>query len=265
MISSLLLPLLLVLSRAGGALAQQARPKKPLPSLGDTLHLTLDKDKNGKVTMEEVNEQLVTLNMLFAGSEGDEGEEYRQLIAGVKKAAPQLFELLDSNGDKKLSKGELAQATRFEKSLKKEGGMRELLRDVFGMLDADGDDQLSPEELLDAIKSDEMISKVTVRFHKLFPLRKTAEELESFVKDTITSIGGDQLDKESVVEGMRWIDDNADGLIQRVEVGKHYNAAGKKFLEIAKTIKQMGPMLAMFGGMDSAGGGGGGGGFKMDL
>ena len=34
-------------------------------------------------------------------------------------------------------------------------------------------------------------------------------------------------------------------------------------MEISKTIKQLGPMLAMFGGMDMNGGGGDG--FKMDL
>jgi len=239
-------------------LSQQ--PKQQLQPLGDVLHLVLDKDKDQKVTMDEVNSQITMLEQLFA--EGDEGEEYRNLLKGVKVAAPKMFELLDSTGDETLSKFELKYMTKFEKSLKKEGGMRDLLREVFTLLDSDGDDQLNVDELLEGSKSSEVITKITVQFHQLFPLRKTAGELEDFVKSTIESIGGNTLDKESVAKGMKWIDDNGDGYIQRQEVGKYYNIAGKKFLEVSKTIKQMGPMLAMFsgGGMN-----GGGGGFKMDL
>jgi len=61
------------------------------------------------------------------------------------------------------------------------------------------------------------------------------------------------------------IDTDNDGYISRKEVGAAYNTGGKKFLEVSKTIKQMGPMLAMFdagsmgrthpgGGMPRAGG-----------
>ncbi|KAL7539254.1 hypothetical protein ACHAXR_009113 [Thalassiosira sp. AJA248-18] len=255
--------------------SQQYQPnqQQKLQPLGDVLHLVLDKDKDKKVTITEVNSQITMLGELFQNADGEEGEEYRTLLQGVKAAAPKMFELLDSNGDGALSKGELNYVTKFEKSLKKGGGMRDFLRDVFGILDSDGDDQLSADELLEGsnTKSSDAIAKATVRFHELFPLRKTPEELESFVLGTIESIGGGggsaSLDKESVAEGMKWIDDDGDGYIQRSEVGKYYNIAGKKFLEISKTIKQMGPMLALFGGggMGMNGGGGGGGGFKMDL
>ena len=266
-LSSLLLLLIAALT-ANNVHSQQPKSQQPLQPLGDVLHLVLDKDKDQKVTMDEVNSQMTMLEMLFQGGKGAEGEEYRQLLKGVKKAAPKMFQLLDSNGDKKLSKFELTYMTKFEKSIKKDGGLRELVRDVFGILDSDGDDQLSANELLEGSKSSDVIAKVTVRLHELFPLRKTAQELEDFVKDTIESIGGNTLNKESVAKGMEWIDDDGDGYIQRKEVGKYYNIAGTKFLEISKTIKQMGPMMAMFGGMDMGGGGGGGrggGGFKLDL
>jgi len=165
-----------------------------------------------------------------------------------------------------MGKNELRYVTKFEKSLKKGGGMRDLLRDVFSILDVDDDDQLSVDELLDGSKSDDTITKVTTKFHELFPLRKTAKELEYFVKDTVESIGGNTLDKDSIVKEISWIDDGKDGYIQRKEVGKYYSIAGKKFLEISKTIKQMGPMMVLFGGgMNSGGGGGGGFNFKMDL
>jgi hypothetical protein len=37
-------------------------------------------------------------------------------------------------------------------------------------------------------------------------------------------------------------------------------------LQVTKTIKEMGPLMAIFGDMNGGGGsGGGGGGFKMDL
>lgn len=262
------LPVLLLLATSitNVAVVHSQPPKQQaLQPLGDVLHLVLDKDKNQKVTMAEVNAEMTKLEALFKNGDGDEAAEYRRMLNGVKLAAPTMHQLLDSNGDEGLTKIELNYATKFEKSLKKGGGMRELIRDVFGMLDADGDDQLSAQELLDGSRSDEVISKVTVRFHELFPLRKTAKELEYFVRNTVESIGGNTLDEESVAQGMKWIDDDGDGLIQRKEVGKYYNIAGKKFFEISKTIKQMGPMLAMFGGMDMNGGGMGGGGFKMDL
>lgn len=261
---------------------QQQRQQPALQPLGDVLHLVLDKDKNQRVTMAEVDDQLSMLGLLFQNADGDkEAEEYRRLLDGAKLAAPKLFELLDSDGDGSLTKIELQYVTRFEKSLpsKKEGGgMRDLLRDVFGMLDVDSDDRLSAEELSSGFASDDVVARATARFHELLPLRETPGELENFVRETIVGsyIGGMDNKKEESVAALaaaaadgivRWMDDDGDGFIQRREVGRHYNVAGRKFAEISKTIKQMGPMMALFGGMGdmNGGGGGGGGGFKMDL
>eukprot|EP00568_Trieres_chinensis_P018890 CAMPEP_0183329464 /NCGR_PEP_ID=MMETSP0160_2-20130417/84809_1 /TAXON_ID=2839 ORGANISM="Odontella Sinensis, Strain Grunow 1884" /NCGR_SAMPLE_ID=MMETSP0160_2 /ASSEMBLY_ACC=CAM_ASM_000250 /LENGTH=299 /DNA_ID=CAMNT_0025497655 /DNA_START=101 /DNA_END=1001 /DNA_ORIENTATION=- len=236
-------------------------PQQPLQPLGDVLLMVLDKDKDKKVTMSEINAQMAQLENLFQHGEGPEADEYRRLLLGAKAAAPKAFQLLDSNRDDGLSRTELRYVTKFEKSLKKGGGMKELLRDVFATLDADGDDRLGVDELAEGSRSDEVIAEATSKFHALFPIRKSAKELESFVRDAIGSIGGgkgkggiDALDRDTVAEGMKWIDDDGDGYVQRKEVGKYYNAAGRKFLEISKTIKQMGPMLAMFGGMDMGGG-----------
>ena len=245
----------------------------PAQPLGDVLHQLFDKDKNQKVSLEEVNSQLDMLELILnpaveAGgqdSNNDEVNEYKQLLSGFKSATPTIFNLLDVNSDKSLSKSELAHVTKFEKALKKGGGMRELLRDLFSILDDNADELLSVDELVDGCGNDQVIAKILTRVHELFPLRTDADELKEFAMNSIESVIGDGavVDKESVTKGMKWIDDDGDGHISKKEVGKYYNLAGKKFMEISKTIKQLGPMLAMFGGMDMNGGGGDG--FKMDL
>ena len=183
----------------------------------------------------------------------------------MKAGAPQIFELLDSNNDKSLTKKELSYVTKFEKTLMKDGGMRDLLRDIMNMLDTNNDDLLSIDELVEAGNSDEILSKVADRVHVLLPIRNSSTELHEFVKKTIESITGGEssslsIDKESIAKGIAWIDDDNDQHISRKEIGKYYNIAGKKFLEVSKTIKQMGPMLAVFDGMQMNGGGMGGAG-----
>ena len=182
----------------------------------------------------------------------------------MKAGAPQIFELLDSNNDKSLTKKELSYVTKFEKTLMKDGGMRDLLRDIMNMLDINNDDLLSIDELVEGSNSDEILSKVADRVHDLLPIRNSSTELHEFVKKTIESITGGEsslsIDKESIAKGIAWIDDDNDQHISRKEIGKYYNIAGKKFLEVSKTIKQMGPMLAVFDGMQMNGGGMGGAG-----
>lgn len=266
-----ILPLLLAATIISSVHCQQQQfQQPPTQPLGDVLHQVLDKDKNQKVTLDEVNSQVGMLEMLFQGNpEGggnDSTDEYKQLLSGFTLAAPTLFDLLDTNNDNSLTKSELSYATKFEKALKKGGGMRELLRDVFSVLDENNDELLSIEEIVNGSGNDQVITKISIRVHELFPMRKDANELKDFVLSSLESIGGGGVvEKESVAKGMKWIDDDGDGHISKIEVGKYYNLAGKKFMEISKTIKQLGPMLAMFGGMDNMNGAGGGDGFKMDL
>ena len=281
--------LLIFAASANIAYCQVPPPGKDTVPLGEVLHQVLDSNKDNKVTFAEVQAQLSMLEVLFdqaadADEQGRKNTKYlnnKKMLDGVKAVAPTLFELLDSNSDKRLTKEELEYVTKFEESLKKGGGMRDFLRDVFFIFDADGDDQLSADELFNASQSDKAIKEVTVLFHKLFPLRETAADLEAFVKKTIDSLGGtDSIDIEKVKKGMKWIDDDGDGYISRKEVGKAYSSAGRQFMEISKTVKMMGPMMALFGGGDmgamfnnmggakgGAGRGGAGraGGFKMDL
>jgi len=232
--------------------------KPPLQPLGDVLMMVMDSDKDQKVTLSEVESQLAMLQMLF---QEDESGEYMRLLQSVKKAAPKVFELLDVNGDAKLTKKELSVVTQFEQSLKKGGAFRPFVRECFAVLDINPqDDQLSMEEWLAATKkNNEQLSTMTEKFHKIFPLRPTSKELESFVEDLLLGVSSSS--KEDAAKLMfQSLDTDKDGLISRQEVGKAYSTAGKKFVEISKKIKELGPMMAMFGG----GGGGGGMGDMMN-
>lgn len=249
-------------------------PGKTDEPLGNILHQVLDSNKDTQVTMVEVSQQLSILDLLFnqaadAGEDGRTDPKYqsdKEMLKGIRTVSPTLFALLDSNSDEKLTKQEMEYVTKFEQSLKKDGGMMNLLRGVFAVLDENKDDKLSSEELFRASQSDKVISDVTILFHQLFPLRDTASELEVFVRNTIDSIGDkDAIDEASVEDGMKWIDEDDDGYISRKEVGKAYNSVGKQFISISKTIKIMGPLFEMVGEAGGMGESGGPGGFKMDL
>ncbi len=237
----------------------------PLQPLDDVLLLVLDKDKNDRVSLEEVKTLIQMLEALFKDADDDDEDTagFKRLIKALKRASPIIFMLLDSNKDELISKKEMGVVAQFEYSIfKKDGGLRGLARDLFLYLDKDKDDRLNREEIDDAAvasSSSEFVSKVTEGLHGLFPtLRDDPAELEWFATNAIQTIGGIR-DLKSI------LDEDSDGYIQRKEVAKYYNMAGKKFLEVSRAIKQWGPMMAMSGGGGGMNGGGDGGGFKMDL
>ena len=238
---------------------------------GDVLMTVLDIDKDSKVTMGEINQQMIMLEMLFQqGKDGEEeAKEYLRMVQGAKAMAPTLFKLLDVNENQSLSRKELGWMTKFERSLspKSEKSFKNFVRDVFAILDADGNDEIAVDELMLLVKEfdaeDGILSKLTVKFWELFPLRDSATELEGFLRSAISSVLGETnnldetVNEADIAKHLKWVDTNGDGILQRQEVGKAYNKAGKKFLEVSKTIKTMGPMMALFGGGGGAGFGGG--------
>ena len=251
-------------------LAQQQPAKQ---SLGDVLHQALDKDKDGKVTWKETQGLLKLLDNVNRAPQGGENdpevEKYNRLLSSVKAGAPTMFDMLDADPqDGGLTKKELSYVTKFVRSLKKDGGMRDFVRYAFATVDADGDDQITSKEIVEAAKDDEVVSKLAYKFHDLLPFRRSAEELDRLFQNFIEYFGAgkNSLDEEAsaMAEGIvRWFDDDGDGIVQRKEVGRHYKEAGLQFLEISKLVKEMGPMLAMFGGMDMNNMNNGGA--KMDL
>jgi len=90
--------------------------------------------------------------------------------------------------------------------------------------------------------------------HAEFPVRKDASELRALLVKGAQSLGA------GVQEGLAWVDVDGNGSLDRKEVGKAYSAFKNYFLKGASTLQTMGPMLAMFGGMDAGGMPGGMGG-----
>ena len=254
----LLLTILFVTSlaqpgRGGGGGGGYQKP--PLQPLGDVLLLVLDANKDQSVDMREVQQQLATLALLF---QEDETGEYSKLLQPIQQAAPQLFRLLDVNGDGKLTKAEMQWVTKLEKSLpaKANPSFKNFVRECFELIDSDGDNELTRTEWNDKTQH---LATIVAKFHQLFPIRQTAQELEDILGELLLGHSADS-QKEASQKVFDWLDADKNGVVSRAEVGQAYNAAGKKWMEISKQIKEFGPMMALLGGM-----GGGGNGMKMEF
>merc|ERR1719502_2554717 len=170
--------------------------------------------------------------------EGGPDNEYMGMLQGAKSAAPALFSLLDSDGSATLSKSELQWVTKFHKAAKS-GGLRNLTRDCFSALDTDNDDRLSAAELSAAAEPDGApLASVVELVHAAFPLRPSAEDLKANVRKGLEAIGG--VSSDGVASGISSFDTDGDGHIDRKEAGKAYASARTQFLDIAKTVQQMG-------------------------
>lgn len=226
--------------------SQNQQPK--LQPLDQVLMMVLDSDKDSKITRGEISDSMTMLKNLFGSSQESENS---QLVDKVELYVPLIFQLLDANEDNKLSKTELKYVVKFEQSLKKNGGMRDLIRDLFGILDTNNDDLLSVVELMRSA-ADAPLTVIASRVHELFPMRSSSREFKGVLGMTMVMLqgvtGADDWNEDNAREGLRWIDSDGDGMISRTEVGGAYKASGMKFMEVAKQIKTMGPMLAMMGG-----------------
>lgn len=271
---------------AASVVSQQQQPPKrpPLQPLDKVLLLVLDKNKDSKVTRDEVGESMLMLEMLLqmpaipadGGNNDNAAAGYSTLIQWLKTSSPIIFNVLDTNNDGTLSPAELKVFVQFEQSLTKKGtgGLKDLVRDVFAFIDMNNDDQLSNDELLakvtvnpssnnnDDDKGDDdddtdeelLATKIRNGLLSLFPTLRT-DVVDADIMPLIMSAMKQYMDV-----AMNTLDTDNNGYISRSEVGKYYNTVGKKIMEVSTMIKTMGPMIAMFGGGDA-----GGSGFKMDL
>lgn len=245
--------------------AVRQRLHQPPQPLGKVLHEVFDTDKDGQVTLDEIRVGLRELKKHLANHDGLNADDISFWFADLTEMAPSLLDLLDADGDGTLSFAELEYATKFERSLLAGGGMAGLVRAAFGAFDADGDDRLSVDELLAGSTDAAVLAGVASALHALFPLRATPRELERFVRGALAGLGITALSKEDreasnraaargsdmgmgredMVEYIAWLDADDDGHVQRREVGKRYNWAGKQFLAVVGAVKTVGPLIVM--------------------
>lgn len=220
--------------------------------LGDVIFDFLDKNRDKEITIPEMNNQMLMLEkMANEGGEGDKDtQELRIIFKRLKKAAPHIFNLLDSDEDRRLDKRETKYITKFEETLNKNGNAKIFVKECFEILDDDVDDRLSVDEILEGTKSNFIIGEIAGSLHELLPLRDTPRELKKHIKRAMKHLWGDDLDKESVAEGMKWLDADGDGYIQWSEVTDAYTSFGTKFIGMASQIKSAGPLMGMFGGAE---------------
>jgi Ca2+-binding EF-hand superfamily protein len=235
----LLLAPALVLGQPGGG--------PPLQSLDAVVMQVFDKDHSGSVSPKEADSTLSALGGMVSGMKppGEEGggpSEIEGMIDSAKKFAPNFFALLDSDGSKTLNKDELKWITKFQKVLQN-GELRNLTRDVFAALDADEDGSITAAE--SETEDQARLARVVELVREVFPL-------PNLLVDTADA------EQSAVLRGhlktaFGMLDVDSDGAVTKLEAGKAFKAFRQMFLKAAKTLREMGPMLAMFGGMDMPG------------
>lgn len=234
---------------------------QPAPQpLDDVIMQVFDKDHNGKITLSEVTQSMDAFAAMGSmGAEpGKDPGELTRMINSAKDFAPTIFNALDADSSKALSKSEVKFILKLEAALKS-GDARDLARQLFVEADKDSDDVLSEAEIATAISPDGGLDKMVELVHAMFPFRKSADDLRAML---IEGAGKSGL---SLADGIKVLDADGDGSISRKEVGKSYSKFKTLFLKATQTLQTMGPMLAMFGGMGGAGGPGGGGLGGLDL
>lgn len=242
--------------RQQGINANGGQAAAPQP-LDQVIMQVFDKDHDGSCSLPEVMKSLTA----FAGMAGGFGDpngganQMEDMVNAAKNAAPTIFELLDADNSKGLTAKELVWVAKVQKGLKS-GALRNLTRDVFDTVDVDADSVLSASEISAAADTEgEILPKVVALVHEALPIRKSAEELQQLLGKGAEKAVASGF---SLADAIKFVDDDGDGQIDRKEAGKAFKAFKDMYLKGAKALQEMGPMLAMFGGMEDGGGGGGG-------
>ena len=248
---SFLIPFFLVTGFPTPVLTQHHNvPPKPL---GEVLMMVFDKDKDHRVTMEEVESTMHVLRMILNEGDGEGGSHYLAMLDGAQVAAPTIFAVLDSDQTGSLKSSELKWMTKFQKALKS-GAMRNLTRSCFAALDVGPtDDKVSAAELEVAAQQDSPVFTAIVDLvHETFPIRKSANDLKTFVLTSLEAMTGSKSGTAagSIAEStaFKYIDTDGDGFIDKKEAGKAYGEMKILGLQLMSTIQEMGPMMAMMGG-----------------
>ena len=98
----------------------------------------------------------------------------------------------------------------------------------------------SAPELEAATKEDgDVLDAIVQMLHEAFPIRKDAADLKAVLRKSVGALNA------GVQDGLKFLDADANGAIDRKEVGAAYKAAKEYFMKGATTLQTMGPMLAM--------------------
>ncbi len=262
---------------AGTCAQQQAfgatgRPEEqPPPPLEEVVMQVFDKDHNGKITLEEMESVADQIVAMTSGGEGAENSESAIMVKQARKFCPTIFNLLDGNGDGKLVTSEVKVVGRLEKALKS-GELRNMTRDIFDAIDNNSDNRLSASEIQAAMMP-AMLSRLVGIVTEVLPLPALEAAVRNgdihgpLSKQAEDNGSGPHHGQDVISSGVRMLDTNNDGEIERAEAGKAYNKFKKTFLRASGLFVQMGPMLTMLSmmGGGQGGGGGGGGGGAMDI
>ena len=238
-----------------GASGQQ----QALQPLDSVLMQAFDKSHDGKVTLTEVLESLDGFAAMGAmgGDPGAGPNDMQKMITSAKSAAPTIFEIVDADASGGLSQKELKLFAKAEKAFKS-GTLRNLTRAMFETADGDKDGSVSAAEISAAVAPDgELLDKLVALVHADFAVRSTVADMRQLVLKVMGELKSTDM---SLSDGIKWLDVDGNGSIERTELGKAYKAGKEAFLKAVETLQQMGPLLAMFAGMGDMGGGGGMGG-----
>ena len=238
-----------------GANGQQ----QALQPLDSVLMQAFDKSHDGKVTLTEVLESLDGFAAMGAmgGDPGAGPNDMQKMISSAKSAAPTIFEIVDADASGGLSQKELKLFAKAEKAFKS-GTLRNLTRAMFETADGDKDGSVSAAEISAAVAPDgELLDKLVALVHADFPVRGNVADMRQLVLKVMGELRSTEM---SLSDGIKWLDVDGNGSIERTELGKAYKAGKEAFLKAVETLQQMGPLLAMFAGMGDMGGGGGVGG-----
>ena len=236
-----------------GASGQQ----QALQPLDSVLMQAFDKSHDGKVTLTEVLESLDGFAAMGAmgGDPGAGPNDMQKMITSAKSAAPTIFEIVDADASGGLSQKELKLFAKAEKAFKS-GTLRNLTRAMFETADGDKDGAVSAAERSAAVAPDgELLDKLVALVHADFAVRSTVADMRQLVLKVMGELKSTDM---SLSDGIKWLDVDGNGSIERTELGKAYKAGKEAFLKAVETLQQMGPLLAMFAGMGGGGWGGSG-------
>jgi len=207
---------------------------EPAP-LDETLMNVLDKNHDGKVMLSEVNESLDGFAAMGAmGQEPGQGpSEVTLMLRAAKIGAPGIFKLMDADASGALTQDELKWVETAYTAIATQGVLKKLVQDIFAAIDSDSDETMSEAEMRAAVESETLDVLLGIIKAQLPIPALSAESSRATLQENFKEVVGH-------------LDTDGDGAVERKEMLAAARAFKAMFMKGVKTVKEMGPMLAMF-------------------